>query len=368
MKTKLLCLLLAGCLIAFAAWLVHTPNPMQADEIPEKYRETLNKGLEYLAKNQFKDGHWEGDGGCHPVAMTALVGLPLLMEKDLASAILSREAKYSASVRKAVDWLVDNSQPGRDGLIFSEHASETTRYMTGHGLATLFLAGACKEERDELRRKKLTEVLTRAVKYIVSAQSTQGGWYDTSKVEGHDFDSISATAIQIQALQAAEKAGLSIPFETISDAQEYLKQKLKTNDEPAEAGKKDSRRADVAAVLACTHRASVFGNSAPKDELREKWLKDCATEIPVGSKMKFGRDELTHYYYAQALFNLGGDSWRGYRAAMFDQLQSRQAKDGSWPAGDGISVGQIYSTAVWCIVLQLDTQNHPSLQSQRNVR
>src|SRR5205809_5340182 len=89
--------------------------------------------------------------------------------------------QYKANIRKAADWLMDKSQAGRDGLIFSEHPSETARYMEGHGLATIFLAGACKDEDDGGRRKKLTEVLTRAVKYIVKAQSSQGGWYHTSK-------------------------------------------------------------------------------------------------------------------------------------------------------------------------------------------
>ena len=59
---------------------MHGPSPVQADEVPEKYRDTVHKGLEYLAKNQFKDGHWEGDGGQHPVAMTGLAGVALLME------------------------------------------------------------------------------------------------------------------------------------------------------------------------------------------------------------------------------------------------------------------------------------------------
>ena len=101
--------------------------------------------------------------------------------------------------------------------------------------------------------------------------------------------------------------------------------------------------------------------SARRDELREKWFKYCQTEIPVGRDIQFGRDELTHYYYAQAVFNLGSDdAWNDYRTAMFDHLQSSQNKDGSWPAGDGISVGPVYSTAVWCTVLQLDKRSHPS--------
>src|SRR5258705_13774721 len=117
MKTKVLIFLLAGGLLALAAWLVHVPNPMQADEVPEKYRDTVHKGLEYLAKNQHKDGHWEGDGGQHPVAMTGLVGLALLMENEnprrRGFAGGGSKAKYSSNIRKAVDWLMDQSQAGR---------------------------------------------------------------------------------------------------------------------------------------------------------------------------------------------------------------------------------------------------------------
>jgi hypothetical protein len=325
----------------------------------------LSKGLEYLVKNQFKDGHWEGDGGKHPVAMTGLAGLALLMERDktqFGSAIVVERgvAKYSANIRTAAAWLMDKSQAGRDGLIFSEHPSETARYMEGHGLATLFLAGAGRAEHDDGRRKKLTDVLMGAVKYIVKAQSTQGGWYHTSKVEGHDFDTISATVIQIQALQAAENAGIPVPREAINEAQEYLKMALGKYEDKPIPGQNLSRPVDTAAAFACRYNYS--GLRLNKDDLREKWCKHCQTRIPVGRDIKLGRDELTHYYYAQAMFNLDGDPWTGYRTAMFDHLQSSQSKDGSWPAGDGIGVGPVYSTAVWCTVLQLDKRSHPAMQ------
>jgi hypothetical protein len=102
--------------------------------------------------------------------------------------------KYAANIRMAADWLMEKSQPARGGLIFSEHASETDRYMYGHGLATQFLVWAYRNETDKLRVEKLNAVVTRAVKYIANAKSTQGGWYRTSKLEGHDLDEISATA------------------------------------------------------------------------------------------------------------------------------------------------------------------------------
>ena len=129
--------------------------------IPAKYRDTVRKGLAYLVKNQCPDGHWEGDGGKHPVAMTGLVGLALLMEQDQSRTAEGFEApvpKYMSNMRKAADWLMDRSQPRREGLIYSEHPSETGRYMEGHGLATIFLAGVCQEERDAVYGLPVAEI------------------------------------------------------------------------------------------------------------------------------------------------------------------------------------------------------------------
>ena len=116
-------------------------NLVKGGAVPRTYRETVDMGLEYLAKSQFEDGHWEGDGGQHPVAMTGLAGLALLMERKVG-----REGKYLANIRQAADWLMAKSLVRQDGLIFSGHPSEVGRYMEGHGLATLFLAGVSRDE------------------------------------------------------------------------------------------------------------------------------------------------------------------------------------------------------------------------------
>src|SRR4051812_663961 len=87
MMTKCLGFLAAVCLVGAAAWSVQAPNPAElaseTDEpngIPEKYRETVRHGLDYLVKNQHNDGHWKGDDGAHPTAMTALAGLAVLLD------------------------------------------------------------------------------------------------------------------------------------------------------------------------------------------------------------------------------------------------------------------------------------------------
>src|SRR2546421_7961311 len=86
----------------------------RADEIPEKYRPTVEKGLQYLVKQQFKDGHWGANGDQYPVSMTGLAGIAMLMEGSTV-----REGKYATNVRRAADWLMERSMKrnNRDGLI-----------------------------------------------------------------------------------------------------------------------------------------------------------------------------------------------------------------------------------------------------------
>ena len=61
----------AGVLAVLAVPLA-LPAGTRADELPKEYRESVNKGLEWLAKQQHKDGHWEADGGQYPLTMTGL--------------------------------------------------------------------------------------------------------------------------------------------------------------------------------------------------------------------------------------------------------------------------------------------------------
>src|SRR5438874_1113153 len=95
-------------------WAGSPATQVRADEVPAKYREAIRKGLEYVAKEQQRDGHWEGNGGSYPTTITSLCGMVLLMEGSTI-----REGKYAERIRKAVDWLMERSQ--RNGLLGNPH-------------------------------------------------------------------------------------------------------------------------------------------------------------------------------------------------------------------------------------------------------
>src|SRR3954454_24263028 len=124
-------------------------------------RKIISEGLDYLAFNQHKLGHWTAQGR-YPTAMTALAGLAFLSEGSTAT-----QGKYCENIRRAVDYLVHQSRP--NGLIGDPVRDD--RYTYGHGFSMLFLSQVLGAEEDEARGSALVYVLTRAVQFTGQAQT-----------------------------------------------------------------------------------------------------------------------------------------------------------------------------------------------------
>lgn len=323
---------------------------------------SVDKGLEWLRKNQMPDGHWEVPGGQYPTSMTALAGMCLLMEGSTV-----REGKYSDNLHKAVTWFMQRSQA--NGLLGNpNNPTESSRYMYGHGFGLLFLASAFGEEEDAERRKKLETMLTKAVEFCGKAQTDRGGWGYLSAKEGNNFDEGSVTITQLQALRAARNAGIVVPKSIIDKSVKYLRDSTTprggviyslANGGGVAAGQE--RPALTAAAVACAFAAGQY-----KDEYAKKWIRFCKDNIPVG-RNRVQHDEYQSYYFAQAVYVLGDDrygdlfpdqtdpktwlTWSGYKEVMYDHLKSQQNPDGSWSSG---YIGPVFSTTVNLTILQLD--------------
>ncbi len=92
-----------------------------------------------------------------------------------------------------------------------------------------------------------------------------------------------------------------------------------------------------------------------------------ARHIPIGGGGRFGHDEYTHYYYAQAMYILGDDGYaklfpetREGRAPDLEQVpQGHVRQPGPQPepptaAGPAATIGPVFTTAVHLTILQLD--------------
>jgi hypothetical protein len=347
----------------------------RGEDIPKEYQETVNKGLAYVARTQFKDGHWEGVNNGYAVSMTALAGMALLCEGSTI-----REGKYRDNIKRATDWLMERVQT--NGLIgVPSSASEGGRYMYGHGFALMFLACVVGEEENARRREKLVQLLEKAAKYSHDAQTNRGGWGYLSAKDGSNFDEGSVTITQVQALRAARNAGIIVPNEAIKAAVKYLQDS--TNDQGGVqyslafggGGRGDGRPALTAAAICCGFSAGEY-----QGDLVKKWLKFCQLHLTTpGDGRRMGHDEYTHYYYAQVVYVLGNDrykklfpdaksdeviTWNNYRKSFFDEAKRTQSSDGSWSADSWTArmVGPIYVTACYLTIMQMDKAALPIYQ------
>lgn len=358
------------------------PPAQAADEKGEKARkkeveQAVEKGLEFLKKQQAQDGHFAAQGGQYPTTMTALAGMCFLMEGSTL-----KEGKYSDQITKAVNWFLAPARQQPNGMIGDvRNPSESTRYMYGQGFGTLFLASVYGEEEDKEQREKLEKLLKKSVEFICKAQTEKdhkkpegktvkiGGWGYVSSQDGNNFDEGSVTITALQGLRAAKNAGIPVPKENIDKAVAYL-EACTTPDGgviysyaggTGAALRGQGRPPITAAAVCCGFSAGQY-----KGELPKKWIKYCKDNIPIG-KGRQSHDEYQTYYFAQAVYALGDDrygemfpnepkdswlTWSKFKDATFQGILDNQDKtSGGWSQG---YIGPVFTTSVNLTVLQLE--------------
>jgi len=302
-------------------------------------RRAAERGLEWLAGHQSKLlGHWTGNNGRYPTAMTALAGNALLCEGSTTT-----QGKYAQNIQRAVDYLVSRSR--RNGLIGDPLHDD--RYTYGHGFSMLFLSQVLGEEEDAERREELVDVLTRAVIFTGRAQTKAGGWGYVSARDGHGFDEGSTTITQVQGLRGCRNAGIPVPKEIIDKAIGYI-HSCTTSEGGVQYNSKGGggRPAITAAAIACLYNAGEYDG-----EYVPKLLKYCRGRLDDISNRGFGHWHYAHYYYSQVMYREGGKDWEEYREKIYKRILSEVGDGGSWSQG---YIGPVYTTSINLTILQLD--------------
>ena len=308
-----------------------------------------DKGLQYLQREQRRQGYWEANGGQYRVAMTALSGVALSCEGSTTT-----RGRYAESISRAVDYLLDQSQPS--GLIGFQH---DYHYTYGHGFSMLFLSQVFGEEDDADRRDRIKRALDKAVKFSIQAQTTRGGWGYVSAKDGNDFDEGSTCITQVQGLRACRNAGIVVPKEVIDAAKAYIKECT-----TPEGGVQYSIRGGgarppiTAAAVAAMYNAGDYEDSPDVKLMLEYCRANVWPGAGINQAHMFGHWHYTHYYYAQVMYRRP-DDWPKYFADISRELVVTQQSDGSWGGGH---VGPVYTTAINTTILQLDNGCLPIYQ------
>ena len=360
-KTTLLLLLatsfLASSVLAEGEWEV-TPASERA----------LQKGLEWLARNQGPEGNWNSND-------LGLVGMGALA--FLSAGYLPGRGRYGNTVQRALDFVTRNAKPS--GLL---NISNAQRDMYNHGLAAFALGQAYGMTND----KALSNVLDKSLKLISNTQAEDGGWDYRARRQGRGHD-LSLVVMQAKALRGAMDSGLEVSPEVVGSAIQSVRRYYKSrsgknglsNPKAAmlEAGQftysgGHGTLAMAAAGVVCLQE---FGQYADWRIGKNLDVIQAAIGRDSSPGARNGKlpceDAYTLYYVGQALYQVGGKRWRESYPRLRDYLVASQMLNSGESAQDGLwrdhkrvggQPGDLYGTAVACFVLAMPNRYLPILQ------
>lgn len=345
------------------------------DEITPQSEAALERGLDWLARNQGPEGNW-GSSDLGLVSMGALA--------FMAAGHAPGRGKYGRELDKALEFVVSRAKPS--GLL---NIADSQRDMYNHGLATFVLGQA--HGITTSKDRKLNRVLDSALKLIANTQCEDGGWdYKAHRQNnGHD---LSLAVMQAKALRSAVDSGLEVPPEVIDLAirsvREHYSPKDGRNLPESEQQKRPGQFtyskgggggtiAMAACGVVCLQEFGQYDDwRIPKNM---EVISAAIGEVPKArnrdGSMPF--DAYTLYYVGQALYQVGGDHWQDNYPKLRDYLVDSQigeqnnnaAASGAWRdhgARGGGRVGgkegELYGTSVGCFILAIPNRYLPILQ------
>ena len=360
-KTTLLLLLvtsvLASSVLAEGEWEV-TPASERA----------LQKGLEWLARNQGPEGNWNSND-------LGLVGMGALA--FLSAGYLPGRGRYGNTVQRALNFVTRNAKPS--GLL---NISNAQRDMYNHGLAAFALGQAYGMTND----KALSNVLDKSLKLISNTQAEDGGWDYRARRQGRGHD-LSLVVMQAKALRGAMDSGLEVSPEVVGSAIQSVRRYYKSrsgknglsNPKAAmlEAGQftysgGHGTLAMAACGVVCLQEFGQYADWRIGKNLDVIQAAIGRDSVPGSRNGKLPcEDAYTLYYVGQALYQVGGKRWRESYPRLRDYLVASQMLNAGESAQDGLwrdhkrvggQPGDLYGTAVACFVLAMPNRYLPILQ------
>ncbi len=357
---RLLSILFASATAAIA----QAPKP---ELISPQVKAAVDKAVDWLVKQQKSAGLIvdeksdvklkRGDLPSHSAAMTSLA----LMGLASVGHMPDDPTPEGQACGRALRYVVEGVEPDENGYLGRSDRSR----MYGHGIMSLMMAEMVGHAPDEATDKRLRGQLKGAVQLIVRSQqvpkseANRGGWrYEPSS---SDSD-ISVSVWQVMALRAAKNAGFEVPKEAIDNAVAYIKRSYRVERDSNGNPKSDAAAfsyepyggrqtfsttaAGLLSLQVCGQyeAAEVYGSAnyllKSPPELNEPWFfYGC-------------------YYYAQGMYQRGGDHAATARQKTEQTLIAAQGNDGSWYPRNGNekSAGAVYATSL--ALLSLSVHHH----------
>jgi len=315
----------------------------------------VDKAIAFLITQQREDGavyDGQNDTTMTSLSIMAMAGVGIQPGDP------GREGR---AMHTALAFVLRDDRQDAQGYFGSKDGSR----MYGHGITTLMLTEmlgmGVDQEQDQLvhtRCQKAIDLILSSQKHNKSHRY-EGGWRYNPNSSDAD---LSVTIWQLMALRSAKNDGLQVPAGAIREAVEYLQRSYASTLD--RNGLPDNRasgfcytpgqnRPTYAMTAAGLLAMQVCGEyESPLVVGAADWL----SEHPPKWKDRFFF--YGTYYYAQGMYQRGGEHAKAAQALVQDILLEKQKDDGSWQAENGSEsrVGRVYATAL--AVLSLSVKYH----------
>lgn len=317
--------------------------------------EAVFKGLQWLKKNQRKDGSWSLAGpysdGATQENSAAATAMALLAFQGAGNT--HREGEFKDVVAKGWDWLL--KQQDAEGNFVRESIYNQRLYTQAQcTIAICELYGMTHD-------KKYQKPAQLAIDYAIKAQDPQlGGWRYTPR---QDSD-LSVTGWFVMALQSAMMAGLEVPSPNLDNISKFL-DAAQHND-----GAQYAYKVGQASTLPMTAEGLLcrqyLGWKHEDPRLR------AGVALLLGTPIDYSDQNVYYWYYAtQVVHHMGGQEWEQWNSVMRNALPNAQTKTGaeagSWaPSSDrwGANGGRLYVTCLSIYMLEVYYRHLPIYKHQ----
>lgn len=360
--------LMRVCFLIFVLSLAHLPAQVPGQElISPQVKVAVDKAVAWLIRQQKTAGlivdeksdaqPKRGDLPSHSAAMTSLA----LMGLASVGHMPNDPTPEGVACGRALRYVVEGIEPDENGYLGRSDRSR----MYGHGIITLMLAEMIGHAPDEATDKRMQDMLKGAVQLILRSQqvpkseANRGGWrYEPSS---SDSD-ISVSVWQVMSLRAAKNAGFDVPKEAIDKAVAYIKRSYRV-----ERDSNGIPRSDAAAFSYEPYggRQTFSTTAAGLLSLQVCGQYDALEVLGSANWLMKSPPEINEpwffygcYYYAQGMYQRGGDHAATARQKTEQMLISAQSEDGSWYPRNGNekSAGAVYATSL--ALLSLSVHHH----------
>lgn len=326
--------------------------------------------LEWLKRNQRKDGSWRLDGPysdgsavSNPLAATAMAllafqgaGFTHQSERNMVtdSGDATKVVDYRKVVRKGWYWMLETQS--KDGNFWQRGGVDHQHHkLYSHAQATIAICELYGMTRDEDFRRPAQL----AVNYCCEIQdddgvAPDGGW----KYDPHRDSDTSVTGWFVMALQSARMAGLDVPSDVFAKVAKFL-------DSVTEDGTYYAYMPGYAAKPSLTAEGLLCRQYLgwKRDDPRLIEGAEYLSRNPVDWS-----DTNTYYWYyaTQVMHHMEGDYWFDWNQKMSSQIPAKQVRSGpekgSWsPDGDiwGQGGGRLYMTCLCTYMLEVYYRHLP---------